>query len=63
MLIAIDKRGSINLPAALRRQLGLEIGSYFGKDVKFFKDRRDGGEKLFFRNRTPVSVGFFFPIG
>jgi AbrB family looped-hinge helix DNA binding protein len=28
MLITIDKRGSINLPAALRRQLGLEIGSY-----------------------------------
>ena len=28
MLIAIDKRGSINLPAAMRRQLGLEIGSY-----------------------------------
>ena len=28
MLIAIDKRGSINLPAAIRRQLGLEIGSY-----------------------------------
>jgi len=28
MLIAIDKRGSINLPAAMRRHLGLEIGSY-----------------------------------
>jgi AbrB family looped-hinge helix DNA binding protein len=28
MLIVIDKRGSINLPAAMRRQLGLEIGSY-----------------------------------
>jgi len=28
MLITIDKRGSINLPAALRKDLGLGIGSY-----------------------------------
>jgi len=28
MLIAIDKRGSINLPAALRKELGLVKGSY-----------------------------------
>ena len=28
MLIAIDKRGSINLPAAIRRELGLENGAY-----------------------------------
>jgi AbrB family looped-hinge helix DNA binding protein len=28
MLIAIDKRGSINLPAAIRKELGLEIGAY-----------------------------------
>jgi AbrB family looped-hinge helix DNA binding protein len=33
MLIAIDKRGSINLPAAMRRQLGLEIGSYLDLQV------------------------------
>lgn len=28
MLITIDKRGSINLPAALRKDLGLGTGSY-----------------------------------
>jgi len=28
MLIAIDKRGSINLPAAIRKELGLEHGAY-----------------------------------
>jgi len=29
MLITVDKRGSINLPAALRSELGLVKGSYF----------------------------------
>lgn len=29
MLITVDKRGSINLPAALRKELGLVKGSYF----------------------------------
>jgi len=28
MLIAIDKRGSINLPAEIRKKLGLEKGTY-----------------------------------
>lgn len=28
MLIAIDKRGSINLPTSIRKELGLENGSY-----------------------------------
>ncbi len=28
MLIAIDKRGSINLPAAIRKELGLANGDY-----------------------------------
>jgi len=28
MLITIDKRGSINLPARLRKELGLKNGSY-----------------------------------
>lgn len=28
MLITIDKRGSINLPAAIRKKLGLEKGTY-----------------------------------
>ena len=28
MLIAIDKRGSINLPATIRRDLGLSNGDY-----------------------------------
>ena len=29
MLITIDKRGSINLPARLRKELGLKNGTYF----------------------------------
>jgi AbrB family looped-hinge helix DNA binding protein len=33
MLIAIDKRGSINLPLALRRELGLENGTYLELEV------------------------------
>ena len=33
MLIAIDKRGSINIPASLRKQIGLEIGSYLKLEV------------------------------
>lgn len=33
MLIAIDKRGSINLPAAIRKELGLENGAYLDLSV------------------------------
>ena len=33
MLIAIDKRGSINLPAALRKELGLKNGAYLDMTV------------------------------
>ena len=34
MLIAIDKRGSINLPAVIRRELGLETGAYLDLRVE-----------------------------
>lgn len=37
MLIAIDKRGSINLPASIRKDLGLETGSYLDLSIQ------DGG--------------------
>ena len=33
MLIAIDKRGSINLPASVRRDLGLETGTYLDMEI------------------------------
>lgn len=33
MLIFIDKRGSINLPASLRSQMKLERGSYLNLEV------------------------------
>lgn len=33
MLISIDKRGSINLPASLRKQMKLESGSYLDLEV------------------------------
>ena len=46
MLITIDKRGSINLPVVIRKELGLENGSYM--DLEILK----GGE---IRLR-PVSV-------
>ncbi|MBI9085882.1 MAG: AbrB/MazE/SpoVT family DNA-binding domain-containing protein [Desulfobacterales bacterium] len=37
MLITIDKRGSINLPLAVRKELGLDPGTYFDLTVE------DGG--------------------
>lgn len=40
MLITIDKRGSINLPASLRKQMKLESGSYLDLEVL------DGGRIL-----------------
>jgi AbrB family looped-hinge helix DNA binding protein len=33
MLIAIDKRGSINLPAAIRKKMKLESGCYLDMEV------------------------------
>ncbi|MEK6528551.1 MAG: hypothetical protein AABZ36_06705 [Nitrospirota bacterium] len=33
MLIAIDKRGSINLPVSLRSEMKLESGSYLNLEV------------------------------
>jgi AbrB family looped-hinge helix DNA binding protein len=34
MLITIDKRGSVNLPAVLRKELGLSAGSYLDLTVE-----------------------------
>lgn len=34
MIIAIDKRGSINLPAALRKELGLKNGDHLNISVE-----------------------------
>jgi AbrB family looped-hinge helix DNA binding protein len=34
MLIAIDKRGSINLPAEVRKEFGLGIGSYLDLSIE-----------------------------
>ena len=34
MLITIDKRGSINLPAILRKELGLNAGAYLDLSVE-----------------------------
>lgn len=34
MLITIDKRGSINIPAILRKELGLNVGSYLDLSVE-----------------------------
>ena len=33
MLITIDKRGSINLPTSIRKELGLESGAYMDLQV------------------------------
>jgi AbrB family looped-hinge helix DNA binding protein len=33
MLITVDKRGSINLPKTLRKELGIESGSYLDLKV------------------------------
>ncbi len=34
MLIPVDKRGSINLPKTLRKELGIESGSYLNLKVE-----------------------------
>jgi AbrB family looped-hinge helix DNA binding protein len=46
MLITVDKRGSINLPASLRRQLGLVTGACLDLSVA------DGGSVIL----QPVAV-------
>ena len=46
MLVSIDKRGSIILPAALRKELQLKIGSYLDMEVL------EGGKILL----NPVSI-------
>jgi AbrB family looped-hinge helix DNA binding protein len=46
MLITVDKRGSINLPKMLRRELGIESGSYLNLEIE------EGGAILL----QPVSV-------
>ena len=34
MLITVDKRGSINLPKTLRKELGIESGSYLNLEIE-----------------------------
>jgi AbrB family looped-hinge helix DNA binding protein len=34
MLITVDKRGSINIPKTLRKELGIESGSYLNLEVE-----------------------------
>jgi AbrB family looped-hinge helix DNA binding protein len=34
MIIAIDKRGSINLPASIRKELGLKVGDHLNLSVE-----------------------------
>ncbi|MCP4688068.1 MAG: AbrB/MazE/SpoVT family DNA-binding domain-containing protein [Desulfobacterales bacterium] len=46
MLVAIDKRGSINLPVAVRKELDLKTGSYLEMDIE------DGGAIVL----HPVSI-------
>jgi len=46
MLITVDKRGSINLPKTLRKELGIESGSYLNLKVE------EGGAIVLY----PVSV-------
>lgn len=38
MLISIDKRGSINIPLAVRKELGLDSGTYLDLSIE------DGGK-------------------
>lgn len=46
MLIAIDKRGSINLPSNIRKEMGLDTGAHLDLEVL------DGGSIVL----TPVAV-------
>jgi AbrB family looped-hinge helix DNA binding protein len=33
MLVAIDKRGSLNLPSAMRKEMGLDAGTHLNLEV------------------------------
>ena len=46
MLVAIDKRGSINLPSAMRKEMGLGTGSHLDIEVL------EGGAIIL----TPVAI-------
>ena len=46
MFIAIDKRGSVNLPSAIRKEMGLNTGTHLNLEVL------DGGAIVL----TPVAI-------
>jgi AbrB family looped-hinge helix DNA binding protein len=46
MLVSIDKRGSVGLPASIRKEFNLQPGSFFDLTIQ------DGGSLLF----SPVAV-------
>jgi AbrB family looped-hinge helix DNA binding protein len=46
MLVAIDKRGSINLPSTIRKEMGLDIGTHLDLEVL------EGGALML----TPVAI-------
>ncbi|OGW51707.1 MAG: hypothetical protein A2Y81_09510 [Nitrospirae bacterium RBG_13_43_8] len=46
MLVAIDKRGSINLPSAIRKEMGLDTGTHLDLEVL------EGGSIVL----TPVAI-------
>lgn len=46
MLVAIDKRGSINLPSTIRKEMGLDTGAHLDLEVL------DGGAIVL----TPVAI-------
>ena len=46
MLVAIDKRGNINLPSAIRKEMGLHTGTHLDIEVL------DGGSIVL----TPVAI-------
>ena len=46
MLVAIDKRGSVNLPSVIRKEMGLDTGTHLNLEVL------DGGAIVL----TPVAI-------
>ena len=46
MLVAIDKRGSVNLPSVIRKEMGLDRGTHLNLEVL------DGGTIIL----TPVAI-------
>jgi len=46
MLVAIDKRGSINLPSTIRREMGLDTGTHLDLEIL------EGGSIVL----TPVAI-------